>query len=257
MYNSIKINQSGFARFVQYLGQHWFFLFSLALGLYVSLPFLAPVFMHIGWSGSGRVIYFIYSWLCHQLPERSFFLFGSKFTYSLAEVQNAWQDTLNPLILRKFIGNPAMGWKVAWSDRMVSMFTSTWLFGLLWWPLRRRLKPLPWWALVLFLLPMALDGTTHFISDLSGIEQGFRGSNAWLAWLTQQAFPASFYAGQAWGSFNSLMRLLTGISFGLGLVWFGFPYLDGALSPKPQPVTGLIAFPQPEIASVTPLGHIN
>lgn len=106
MDNSIK-SKSGLVRLVQFLGQHWFFLFSLVLGLYISVPFLAPIFMHFGWSGPGRVIYFIYSWLCHQLPERSFFLFGPKFTYSLAEVQNAWQNTLNPLILRKFIGNPA------------------------------------------------------------------------------------------------------------------------------------------------------
>jgi uncharacterized membrane protein len=209
----------------------WFILFGIFAGIYVILPFLAPVFMSIGWSGPARVIYFIYSWLCHQLPERSFFLFGSKFTYSLAEVQNAWKNTANPMILRQFIGSPEMGWKVAWSDRMVAMFTSTWLFGLLWWPLRKRLRPLSWWGLVLFLLPMALDGTSHFISDLAGIGSGFRDSNAWLAALTTNAFPASFYAGDAWGSFNSLARLVTGILFGIGAVWFGFPYLDETFSP--------------------------
>ena len=252
MDKSLYSSQTGADRLAQFISRRWIFVLSFVLGLYVGLPFLAPVFMHIGWSGPGRVIYFIYSWLCHQLPERSFFLFGPKFTYSLAEVQNAWQNTLNPLILRKFIGNPGMGWKVAWSDRMVSMFTSTWLFGLLWWPLRRRLKPLPWWGLVLFLLPMAVDGTTHFFSDLAGIEQGFRDSNVWLASLTQQAFPTNFYVGQAWGSFNSLMRLLTGISFGLGVVWFGFPYMDEAFSPKLQPVARLTAFSQPKTVGVSP-----
>jgi len=136
--------------------------------------------------------------------------------------------------LRQFIGNPEMGWKVAWSDRMVSMFTSLWLFGLLWWPLRRRLRPLPWWGLVLFLLPMALDGSSHFVSDLSGIGQGFRDSNAWLVALTRGALPPDFYAGDAWGSFNSLMRLLTGILFGLGVAWFGLPYLDQAFAPSGQ-----------------------
>jgi len=78
----------------------------------------------------------------------------------------------------------------------------------------------------LFLLPMALDGTSHLISDFWGIGQGFRDTNLWLAILTNHLFPSSFYIGDAWGSFNSLMRLLTGLSFGLGLVWFGFPYLD-------------------------------
>ncbi len=253
MNDSMPSNQTHSGRLSYFLSQHWFFVFSLALGLYVTLPFLAPIFMQIGWSGVGRVIYFIYSWLCHQLPERSFFFFGPKFTYSLAEVQAAWQNTLNPLILRQFIGNSEMGWKVAWSDRMVSMFTSTWLFGLLWWPLRRRVKPLPWWGLILFLLPMAVDGTTHFFSDLAGIEQGFRDSNVWLATLTQHAFPTSFYAGQAWGSFNSLARLFTGISFGLGVVWFGFPYMDEAFSPRPQAGIRFTSFSQPKAGGASHL----
>jgi uncharacterized membrane protein len=213
-----------------YIGRRWILILSLILGIYAGLPFLAPVFMQLGWSGPAGVIYFIYSFLCHQLPERSFFLFGLKATYSLSEVQLAWQNTINPLILRQFIGNPEFGWKVAWSDRMVSMFTSLWLFGLLWWLLRRWLKPLPWWGLILFLLPVAVDGTSHLISDLFGIGQGFRDSNAWLATLTNYSLPPSFYVGDAWGSFNSLMRLLTGILFGLGIVWFGFPYLDDVFS---------------------------
>jgi uncharacterized membrane protein len=218
------------------LRRYWIVPLSIALGVYVGLPFLAPVFMHAGWSSAARVIYFIYSWLCHQLPERSYFLFGPKPTYSLTQVQNAWQNTINPVILRQFIGNPEMGWKVAWSDRMVSMFTSLWLFGLLWWPVRRRLKPLPWWGLLLFLLPMVVDGTSHFVSDLAGIGQGFRDGNLWLAVITQHIFQAAFYSGDAWGSFNSLMRLLTGFMFGLGIVWYTYPYLDKAFSPQDQSV---------------------
>ena len=243
MQSSINSPPTGLGRLTHFLGRRWILVVSLLLGLYVGLPFLAPVFMHLGWDGPARVIYLIYSFLCHQLPQRSYFLFGPKFTYSLAEVQNAWQNTLNPLVLRQFVGCPAMGWKVAWSDRMVSMFASTWLFGILWWPLRRRLKPLPWWGLVLFLLPMAVDGTSHFFSDLAGIGQGFRDSNAWLAALTRQAFPAAFYAGDAWGSFNSLMRLFTGILFGLGTVWFGYPYLDEAFSPIAQPMARKVVLP--------------
>ena len=213
-------------QWLYHFSRRWILAFGLVLGIYVGLPFLAPVLMKLGWESPARVIYLIYSFLCHQLPQRSYFLFGSKVTYSLPEVQAAWQNTFNPLVLRQFIGNPEMGWKVAWSDRMVSMFTSLWLFGLMWWPLRRWLKPLPWWGLVLFLLPMFVDGTSHFISDLLGIGQGFRDSNIWLATLTKGAFSPGFYAGDAWGSFNSLMRLLTGILFGLGIVWFGLPYLD-------------------------------
>jgi uncharacterized membrane protein len=208
----------------------WFILFVLLAGAYVILPFLALAFLVFGWSSAGKAIYFIYSFICHQLPERSYFLFGPKVTYSLSEIQAVWQNTTNPLVLRQFIGNPAMGWKVAWSDRMVSMFTSIWVFGLLWYPFRRRLPKLPTWGLFLFLLPMALDGTSHFISDFWGIGQGFRDTNLWLAALTGNLFPPTFYAGDAWGSFNSLMRLLSGILFGLGIVWFAFPYIDESFS---------------------------
>jgi len=131
------------------------------------------------------------------------------------------------------------------------MFSSLWLFGLLWWPLRRRLKSLPWWGLALFLSPMIVDGASHFISDLAGIGQGFRDSNAWLAALTNHVLPASFYAGDAWGSFNSLMRLLTGVLFGLGVVWFGYPYLDEAFSPDTRPLAAGIAFTQPQMPDIS------
>jgi len=225
-----RLSPAPLDRQVNWFSRHWVLIFGIILGLYAGLPFLAPVFVKSGWEAPARAIYFIYSFQCHQLPQRSYFLFGSKLTYSLTEIQVLSSTLLDPLALRNFIGNPEMGWKVAWSDRMVAMFASLWLFGMLWKPLRRWLKPLPWWGIILFLLPLAVDGTSHFISDLYGIGQGFRDSNAWLAALTNHAFSTDFYTGDAWGSFNSMMRLLTGILFGLGIVWFGFPYLDDAFS---------------------------
>lgn len=209
----------------QWIGEHWFAAFLLFYGLWVFIPFLAPVFMHLGWDGAGKAVYFIYSFFCHQLPERSFFFFGQKPMYSLDEIQSAWQHTNNPLILRQFIGNDAMGWKVAWSDRMISFYTSVWAFALLWYPLRRKVKPLSWWGFILLLLPIALDGGTHFLSDFAGIGNGFRDTNMWLVVLTSNSLPATFYASDALGSFNSLMRLLTGPLAGLAIVWLAFPYL--------------------------------
>lgn len=209
----------------QWFGTHWFAAFLLLYGLWVWVPFLAPVFMRLGWDGAGRAIYFIYSFFCHQLPERSFFWFGEKTMYSLGEIQSAWQNTNNPMILRQFIGNPIMGWKVAWSDRMISFYTSVWLFAVLWVPFRRKVKPLAWWGFVLLLLPIALDGGTHMLSDFAGIGNGFRDTNAWLALLTNNSLPATFYAGDALGSFNSLMRLLSGPLAGFAIAWLVFPYL--------------------------------
>ncbi|MDO9303460.1 MAG: DUF2085 domain-containing protein, partial [Anaerolineales bacterium] len=192
----------------------------------VWTPFFAPVFMKIGWSSAGKAIYFIYSFFCHQLPERSFFLFGEKTMYTLSEIQSAWQDTINPMILRQFIGSEDMGWKIAWSDRMISFYASIWIFAVAWLPFRKKIKPLSLLGFALFLLPIILDGGTHMLSDLAGIGQGFRDSNQWLTLLTNYSLPVSFYAGDAFGSFNSLMRLSTGLLAGLGVVWLAFPSLE-------------------------------
>lgn len=213
-------------RLVYWVSRRWLLLISLLVIVYTGLPWLAPLFMKLGWEGAGKVIYLLYTPLCHQLPQRSFFLFGSQPMYSLQEVQSVWQNTNNPLILRQFVGDLGIGWKVAWSDRMVFMFTTILLWGALFSLLRRWLKPLPWWGLVILLLPMTVDGFSHMISDFTaGIGLGFRDSNAWLAALTGDIFPATFYVGDALGSFNSWMRLITGLLFSLSLVWAVYPRL--------------------------------
>jgi hypothetical protein len=81
-----KPRQSAF----DWISDHWFTLFILIYGFWVFTPFLAPMFMELGMSGVGRAIYLIYSFFCHQLPERSFFFFGEKTMYSLSEIQAAW-----------------------------------------------------------------------------------------------------------------------------------------------------------------------
>ncbi|MBI5953658.1 MAG: DUF2085 domain-containing protein [Chloroflexi bacterium] len=209
-----------------WLSAHWFGIFLVLFGLWVWTPFFAPIFMKIGWSSAGKAIYFIYSFFCHQLPERSFFLFGQKTMYTLSEIQAVWQDTINPMILRQFIGNTDMGWKIAWSDRMISFYTSIWIFAVAWSPFRKKIKPLSCVGFALLLLPIALDGGTHMLSDLAGIGQGFRDSNQWLTSLTNHSLPVSFYAGDAFGSFNSLMRLITGLLAGLAVAWLVFPSLE-------------------------------
>jgi hypothetical protein len=208
------------------VSRHWLPLFIAGFGLFVGLPWLAPVFMKAGWTGPARAVYTVYSFFCHQLPQRSFFLYGPNPMPTLDEVVRAGAGSRDPFSLREFVGTPALGYKVAWSDRMVSMYTSIPLAALAWWALRRRLKPLPIWGFALFALPIVLDGGSHMLSDLAGIGQGFRDSNLWLSTLTGGALPSTFYAGDAVGSFNSWMRLITGALFGIGLGWFSFPALD-------------------------------
>jgi len=162
-------NISSNDQFGYWFGRHWLAVVNTFMGLFVILPLLAPLLMAEGWIGPARIIYWVYSFVCHQLPERSYFLFGPKISYSLSEIQFAWQNTLDAGILRQFIGNSQMGWKMAWSDRMFSMFTSIWVFGILWGIFKKKSVKLPWWGAFLFILPMAIDGTTHLISDFAGI----------------------------------------------------------------------------------------
>jgi hypothetical protein len=128
--------------------------------------------------------------------------------------------------LRSFVGLPELGYKVAWSDRMVGMSIGIVLGGLASAVLRYTLRPLDWRVFGLLVLPMALDGLSHSISDLAGLGHGFRYTNAWLAGLTGNRMSSHFYVGNALGSFNSWMRVGTGVLFGFAVVWLIYPRLQ-------------------------------
>ena len=218
--------------------KHWLLTFNTAWGVFTILPWLAPIFMHWGWTWPGRVVYFIYNFFCHQLPERSWFLFGPQFSYTQAQIATAWGRTLpeisNELVRRQFIGTPELGWKVAWSDRMVAMYTSIFLFGLLYALLRERgfkLPAMPWWLFFLFIFPLALDGTTHLINDVLRLQ--FRQTNEWAVLITGGVFPPEFYVDDMFGSLNSVLRIITGLLFGFGVVGFLWPLMESEFSPPP------------------------
>lgn len=235
---------AGVDRFIQWLLRHWLLFVGLALGIWTLLPWLAPVLMRLGWYQPAWWIYFIYSLFCHQLPQRSWFLFGPQFTPSLAEIQAASGAGPDFFALRHFLGTPELGWKLAWSDRMVSFYGAWFVFVVLYALLRRRIRGLRWQIAALLMLPMALDGGTHMVSDLWGVTAGFRQSNAWLAILTGYALPPTFYAGDAWGSFNSLARLVTGLLAAFGLIFWLLPWVDrtfrsaGSFTPTVRPSQG-------------------
>ncbi len=222
-----------------WFARHWLLMFNTAWGFFVVLPWLAPAFTALGLTLPGRAIYFIYSFLCHQLPERSWFLFGPGFSYTQAQIAAAWgysvSEISNELIRRQFIGRPELGWKVAWSDRMVAMYASIFLFGLLYALLLQRgvRKGLSWKWLVILILPLAIDGTTHLINDLLWFD--FRTTNEWAVMLTNGIFSPAFYAGDLFGSLNSVLRITTGLLFGFGIVGFLWPLVDREFSPKMQP----------------------
>jgi len=216
---------------------HWLLAFNTGWGVFVILPWLAPIFMGIGWTWPGRVVYFIYNFFCHQLPERSWFLYGPHFSYTQAQIAEAWGRSLpeisNELVRRQFIGTAEIGWKVAWSDRMVAMYGSIFLFGLLYAILRERqikIPMMPWWLFFVFVLPLGVDGTTHLINDMFRLN--FRQTNQWAMFITGHIFPTQFYIDDMFGSLNSVLRMVTGILFGFGVVGFLWPIMEDEFSPK-------------------------
>ncbi len=193
-------------RFVRWLARHWLAVFNTVVAIFVTLPFLAPVFMHIGSPGVGHLIYIAYSPTCHQLPERSYFFFGPQVVYSEAQLEavGAMPPGLNLFQqeLLRYPGNAQIGYKVAFCERDAAIYASILLAGIGFALVRgrpgsgRSVRKLPLWAYALFLVPMAIDGFTQLF--------GFRESNWYL-------------------------RTITGVLFGYASVWLAYPYVQEAM----------------------------
>lgn len=180
------------------IARHWLAIFNSAWALYVLLPFLAPVFVQAGWYAPARLLYGIYSFLCHQLPDHSYFLFGPEAAPLLPALTAAGMPPdLGPFQQRQFIGNEFIGYKVAICQRDVAIYGSVFLAGLLYGLVRKWVRPIPVWVFLVLLLPMAVDGGTQLI--------GLRESNWWL-------------------------RTVTGGLFGAGAVWLAYPYIEEAMA---------------------------
>jgi uncharacterized membrane protein len=177
------------------LAEHWLFLVNLVLAVYSGLPLLAPVLMGLGYARPAQLIYTIYQPLCHQLPQRSFFLFGPQLAYSLETLQELLgpQTLATDSLARAFIGNAALGYKMAYCQRDTAMYGSMLLAGMVFGLVRHRLKPLTFTRYLISLAPWAVDGLAQFLG---------------------------FYES-TWQ-----MRTITGSLFGLATVWFAYPYLE-------------------------------
>jgi uncharacterized membrane protein len=184
---------------VLFIAKHWLAIFNTAWALYVLLPFAAAILMHFGVVTPARVIYALYSYVCHQLPDHSYFLFGPTLSpQEPALIAAGMPATSNLFAQRAFIGNEGIGYKVALCQRDVAIYSAVLVAGLLFALLRRRMRvrPLSWKWFVVLMIPMAIDGGTQLF--------GWRESNWWL-------------------------RTLTGALFGAAAVWWAYPYIDDAM----------------------------
>jgi uncharacterized membrane protein len=209
---------SGGDRFSYWLSSNYVWLIAALLFLYVGLPFLAPVLMETNEPQAANVIYTAYSPLCHQLAFRSFFLFGPQIYYPRKAAGVAVAETFgqatginedNLLAARQFRGNAQVGYKVAFCERDVAIYSGMLLFVLIFAATGRRMKPLPliWWILI-GILPIALDGFSQLFSQLN-----LPALATYLPYRESTPF----------------LRVLTGFLFGFTTAWFGVPYIEDSM----------------------------
>jgi len=211
-------------RISNWLSRHYLLLLNLFMVIYVGLPFLAPTLMKAGAGLPARVIYTIYSPLCHQFGFRSFFLYGDQPYYPLKEAGlknlqtfediTGLTDLSNPQSLdrikaREFLGNEETGYKVALCERDVAIYSGLLLFGLVFGLTGRRIPPLHWalW-LIIGLAPIGLDGFSQLFSQFEF---------SWLSHILPYRESTPF------------LRVLTGMLFGFSTAWFSYPYIEESM----------------------------
>lgn len=225
-------------RLIYSFSRHWLAVFNIVVVIYVGLPVLAPVLMNAGVTGPARVIYTVYSPMCHQMASRSFFLFGEQNAYPRALAGTdlrpieAYMDTIPEFAdvapenwvaftaaARNFIGNEQLGYKMALCERDIAIYGFVLIAGLVYGLLRLRfnVKPLPLLAFIIIGLgPIGLDGFSqlfgYFATPIDGSDP-----TGFLA-TVRTIFPLR--------ESTPFLRSLTGAIFGTSLVWLAYPHID-------------------------------
>jgi uncharacterized membrane protein len=224
--------------FSYWFTRHYLAVFNLFVFIYVGLPFLAPALAKVGDTGPANLIYRGYSMVCHQLAFRSFFLFGEQSAYPRAaanvsgiltfqQATGMSEASTNDALFaaRGFIGNDAVGYKIALCERDVAIYLAILLFGLLYPLTGRRLPALPWYLWVLIgLAPIGVDGFSQLLSQP----------------------PFSFWAFR---ESTPLLRVLTGGLFGFATAWFGYPLVEETMAESRQIMTDKLLRVKKSIAS--------
>jgi len=117
-------------RFILWISKHWLFLANLTFGIYAGLPVLAPLLMSWGQVKLANLIYFVYQYVCHQMPSRSF-----------------------------FIGR----FQVGICQRDLALYGGACVAGLLFSLVRDRFRPLPISVWIILIAPLVLDGATQVL----------------------------------------------------------------------------------------------
>ncbi|HWQ15398.1 MAG TPA: DUF2085 domain-containing protein [Roseiflexaceae bacterium] len=164
---------AGVDRAARWCLRHWLLCVNTLALVYAGVPWLAPLAKASGHPLLGELLFRIYTPLCHQKPERSFFVCGHQ---------------------------------VAFCHRCTAMYSGLVVVGMLFALLRRYIPPAPLWVGGVLLLPMLLDGGTHLIDDLLGT--ALRGG------------------GDAIGTLNFWLRMITGVLFAVAMLVTVYPRLQ-------------------------------
>jgi uncharacterized membrane protein len=202
-------------RLFNWLSRRYMLIFNAFTLLYVGLAFLAPVLMNGGRVGSANLIYAVYGRLCHQLSYRSWFLFGEQSAYprGIANLPNlvtyeeaTGNDPYDIETAFKFRGNEELGYKVAFCQRDIAIYSAILLFGIIFSITGRKIPGLPIAAwFILGIVPIGLDGVSQIISQLP-----------WDIIPLRESTP--------------LLRTLTGGLFGFTTAWFGYPIVEESMA---------------------------
>jgi len=146
-----------------FLVLYWAHLVVAFVGIMLLAAYTAPLLSYLGFDAVARTIFFAMHFLCAQTPSHSFYLCGHQ---------------------------------ACLCERCTAIYSSLFCGGLAFLLSKKRLPGISWWMLILFSIPMALDGFTQMF--------GLRESNWWL-------------------------RLITGGLFGIGIILFTFPLMQKSL----------------------------
>jgi len=197
-------------RVIMLIGKYWLAMVASFLFIFSALPFLAPVLMRYGMTAPAEWIYKGYSLTCHQLSYRTFFFYGEQPVYTIDQlrglVPGGQDQEAASFFWRDFIGNSTLGYKMAWCERDVSIYASMMLAFIVLGFAGARVPKLNWRAYLLFVVPMAIDGTWQL--------------------FTSPLYLLSFLPLH---ESNAELRIITGALFGIGSVWLVFPYVEEAM----------------------------
>ena len=168
--------------------RHWLLALNAALLAFLTGAVAAPALAAFGSASAAGALYAAYHLTCHQWAFRSFFLFGPQAVGVYSE-QRLADLSADPFT---FIGNPALGWKMAFCERDVAIYLGVLLVGLLY-ARRRELRPSSFLLYGVLVLPMAVDGFTQLFG---------------------------------WRESTWQLRVVTGLLFGLASAWLVLPRLD-------------------------------